>query len=120
MFMKTNVIVKLQVDGTHNWPYAANIFPEVAFLSDIHRHVFHITLKKAVNHDDRDVEFIMFKRDVLDYLRDKYYDFNSRTHTFGAMSCEMIARELLTHFDCRYVSVFEDNENGAEIQVEHL
>lgn len=120
MFMKTNVIVKLQVDGTHNWPMAANFFPEVAFLSDIHRHVFHITLKKAVNHDDRDVEFIMFKRDVLDYLRDKYYDFNSRTHAFGAMSCEMIARELLTHFDCRYVSVFEDDENGAEIEVEHL
>ena len=36
------------------------------------------------------------------------------------MSCEMIARELLTHFDCRYVSVFEDDENGAEIEVEHL
>jgi len=113
--IKTNVIVKLQVDGTHNWPYAANIFPEVAFLSDIHRHVFHITVKKAVNHDDRDTEFIIFKRDILDYLRDKYYDFGKRTHEFGAKSCEMIAREIFEYFECEYVSVYEDNENGAEV-----
>ena len=34
---------------------------------------------------------------------------------FGAMSCEMLAKEILKEFDCVYVSVFEDNENGAEI-----
>ena len=118
MFMKTNVIVKLQVDGTHNWPMAANFFPEVAFLSDIHRHVFHIKLSYRVSHNDRDREFIIFKRDVLDYIRDKYYDFNLRTHTFGAMSCEMIAEELLKHFDCDWVEVFEDDENGARVEVE--
>jgi len=118
--MKTNVIVKLQVDGLHCWPAAKDIFPEVAFLSDLHRHMFHITLKKAVYHDDRDIEFIMFKRDVIEYLHDKYYSISDRSHVFGAMSCEMIARELLEHFECTYVSVFEDNENGAEVEVEHL
>ncbi len=47
--MQTNVIVKLAVDGLHNWPDAKKIFPEVGFLSDIHRHMFHVTLKKKVN-----------------------------------------------------------------------
>jgi hypothetical protein len=111
----TNVIVRLEVDGLHCWPAAKEVFPEVSFLSDPHRHIFHITLKKAVYHDDRDVEFIMFKRDVLEYLRDAYYLELQRTHDFGARSCEMIARELLTEFECEYVSVFEDNENGAEV-----
>jgi len=61
------------------------------------------------------VEFIMFKRDIEEYLRAKYYDESSRTHEFGAMSCEMLAREIYKQFGCTYVSVFEDNENGAEV-----
>ena len=112
--MKTNVIVTLAVDGLHCWPDAKKVFPEVGFLSDIHRHMFHITLKKRVYHDDRDIEFIMFKRDVLEYLHAKYFREDYRSHFFGAMSCEMIAKELLEKFECEYVSVFEDNENGAE------
>ena len=115
--MKTNVIVKLELDGMHNWPDARKVFPEVGFLSDVHRHVFHITAKKHVTHSDRDVEFIMFKRDVQEYLRNKYYRSDYRSHFFGAMSCEMIAKELLEYFECEYVSVFEDDENGAEVYI---
>ena len=113
--MKTNVIVKLQVEGIHWWKDAREVFPEVGFLSDAHRHIFHITCKKQVFHDDRDVEFIMFKRDVQDYLYEKYHNKQDRCHRFGPMSCEMIARELLEYFGLEYCSVFEDNENGAEI-----
>ena len=112
-----NVIVKLAIDGMHCWPDARKIFPEVGFLSDIHRHMFHITLKKKVNHDDRDVEFLMFKRDVLEYLRAKYFREDYRSHLFGSMSCEMIAKELLEQFGCEYVSVWEDQENGAEVYI---
>lgn len=112
--MKTNVIVRLAVEGLHNWPDAKHVFPEVAFLSDVHRHVFHMELKKRVHHDDRDIEFIMFKRDVTEYLHKKYYKEDYRCHFFGPKSCEMIARELLEYFDCEYVSVWEDLENGAE------
>ena len=70
--MRTNVIAKLELEGLHNWPDAKKVFPEVAFLSDIHRHKWYITAKKKVNHDDRDIEFIMFKRDIEEYLRSKY------------------------------------------------
>jgi hypothetical protein len=117
---KTNIIVNLQVDGLHSWPDARRVFPEVGFLADVHRHMFHVQLKKRVTHDDRDVEFIMFKRDVLDYLHLKYFRDEYNCHFFGAMSCEMIAKELMEYFDCVYVSVYEDAENGAECYVEHL
>jgi hypothetical protein len=112
---KTNIIIRFQMDGMHNFPKAAELFPEVAFLADRHRHMFHFELHKQVNHDDRDVEFICFKRDVMNYLTERYSDNYKRTLEFGAMSCEMIARELLEYFGCERVSVFEDGENGAEI-----
>lgn len=114
--MKTYVIVRLQVDGIHNFPAAKQLFPEVGFLADDHRHMFHIELACAVTHTDRDKEFIMLKRDVQEYLEKKYYRPVSRTHMFGAMSCEAIATELLEVFDCEWVEVWEDLENGGRVQ----
>ena len=61
--MKTNVIAKIEIEGLHNWPAADQVFPEVGFLSHMHRHKWYITAKKPVHHDDRDVEFILFKRE---------------------------------------------------------
>lgn len=116
MTTKTTVIVKLAVDGMHNFPKAAELFPEVDFLSQRHRHMFHFTLAKMVNHDDRDVEFIMFKRDVLSYLHTQYLDDNSRAHEFGSKSCEMLSRELLERFECDWVECWEDQENGARVE----
>jgi len=113
--MNTKVVVRLQIEGLHCWPSAKNVFPEVGFLADPHRHIFFIELKKQVYHDDRDIEFIMFKRDVQDYLYTKYYYPDKRCYYFSNMSCEMIAKELLKEFNCEFVSVFEDNENGAEV-----
>ena len=114
--MRTSVIVRLQVDGMHNFPKAAELFPEVGFLSILHRHIFHIEAKKEVFHDDRDVEFIMFKRDLQDYLKQMYYKPDMRTHMFGAMSCEMIAKIILNQFNCTAVTVWEDLENGAIVE----
>ena len=113
--MKTNVIANLEIEGLHNWPAADQVFPEVGFLSNMHRHKWFITAKKRVFHDDRDVEFIMFKRDIIQWLEHQYYNKKSRTHEFGAKSCEMLAKEIMEEFGCVYVSVFEDNENGAEV-----
>ena len=114
---KTNIIVTLDIEGLHKWPDARKVFPEVGFLSDLHRHMFHICLKKEVQHDDRDIEFILFKRDVQSYILEKYWDAHCNCVSFGAMSCEMIARDLLEFFDCVYVSVWEDKENGAECYI---
>ncbi len=105
----TNIIVKLQKEGIHFW--ADCPFEEVDYLQYAHRHIFHIVCKKEVTHDDRDIEIIMFKHEIDDYLTSKY----GVVAEFGGKSCEMIAYELLDRFDLSYCSVLEDNENGAEV-----
>ena len=108
----TNIIVKLQYEALHNWPGVVDAlpdFPEIHFLQYPHRHVFHFTLEKKVTHSDRDVEIILFKRDVLSFLQ------NTFNGNFEYRSCEMLAHLLLAQFDCSSVEVLEDNENGAKV-----
>lgn len=124
--MKTNIIVRFQIEGFHNFPSANVIYPEVGFLSERHRHIFHFECKKEVHHDDRDVEFILFKREIISWLIDRFGT-GPVDHEifppfyyyceFGSMSCEMIAKSLVEKFQLNYCSVFEDGENGAEVIV---
>lgn len=112
--MTTTVIIKLQIEAFHNWQGVKQALPnnpEIHFLFDRHRHLFYITLEKSVTHSDRDVEIILFKRQVQSYLENKY----GRPGEFGSRSCEMLAAELLEEFDCTAVEVLEDNENGAKV-----
>ena len=110
----TNIIVRLQVEGLHFWLGATEL-PEVEYLAYAHRHMFYIECKKEVTHDDRDIEFIMFKHKIYNYLITEYYDAKYDSLYFGQQSCEMIANELVNKFKLNYCSVFEDNENGAEV-----
>lgn len=114
---KTSVIVSLQIEALHNFPGAEKVFPEVGFLHSLHRHIFHIKVKVPVYHDNRDKEFIMLKRDVTEFIHNKYYREDYRCCLFGAMSCEMIAREIMHEFGADSVEVWEDMENGAIIEV---
>jgi len=114
--IRSEVFCTLQVEGTHNWPTCP--FDEVDYLRVPHRHIFHIKAYKQVNHDDRDVEFIMLKHDIREHLTLAYANIESKLLVFGAMSCEMIARELIDRFDLTRCEVNEDNENGAILTVE--
>lgn len=116
MNLRTQVIVQLQVEGAHCWPDAKFVFKQVDFLSDRHRHIFHIKVYMLVHHDERDIEFILFKREVISYLNSKYMNSDSNMLEFGPMSCEAIARDILTKFNATKVEVWEDNENGAIIE----
>ena len=110
--MKTNIVVKLQYEATHNWPKVAEVLPdlpEIHFLQYPHRHIFHITLEQTVTHSDRDVEIILFKREVTNYLQDKFKG------DLKNWSCEMLAEHLIEFFGCHSVEVLEDNENGAKV-----
>ncbi len=106
--MERFIIVKLQVEGIHQWKDCP--IEDVMFLKDKHRHIFHIEVRKKVSHNDRDIEIIMLKRQILSYLGKQPID-------FGNQSCEMIAEKILKSFDCTYVSVLEDNENGAILEI---
>lgn len=109
------VFCTLQIEGTHNWPGCP--FDEVAYLRDPHRHVFHIKAFKRVTHSDRDTEFIILKHEMWKYITTKYLVPYQQLCAFGAMSCEMIAEELIKEFDLSRCEVSEDNENGAIVTV---
>lgn len=120
MKTKTNVVVKLQFEGIHCWPQVVE-HPElepVHFLAALHRHIFHVTAKKWVSHADRDVEIIMLKRNIQEYLHRRYFTENANAHFLKNASCEMIAEELLKYFGLEYCEVLEDGENGAEVYAE--
>lgn len=104
--LSKQVIVRLQVEGIHNWETCD--INEVMFLKYPHRHIFHIELAKSVEDSDREIEIIMLKRHIKNYLGEEPVKFRSK-------SCEMIAEDLLNVFDADYVIVTEDGENGAKI-----
>ena len=108
------IIVTLQFAGVHRWANCP--IDEVSYLRDYHRHVFHVKVWKTVEHDDRDTEIIMFKRDVKSFIRENYYDVDHDACFFGDMSCEMIAKLIYHEFSCSKVEVLEDGENGAEYE----
>ena len=109
--MKKYIIIRTQFEATHNWPDCP--IEEVAFLREEHRHIFHVEVKIEVSHNNRELEFIMLKRIVNELLQ-------SLGKRLGTMSCEDIAERIITTF-CNHpiksVSVFEDNENGAIIEL---
>lgn len=105
------VFCTLQIEGTHNWPDCP--YDEVDYLRVPHRHVFHIKAFKSVDHSDRDVEFIMLKHKIQHYITTRYYNKVKFLCEFGAMSCEMLALELIDQFGLTSCEVSEDGENGS-------
>ena len=115
-----NIWVTFQKEGIHRYPAAATD-PllatgdeyDVSFLASPHRHIFHFRVAIAVYHNDRDIEFIQFKR----WLQNLYQGQLLLDHK----SCEMIADELYTKIAERYpnrdvsIEVSEDGENGCLI-----
>ena len=111
--------VTFRKEGVHMYPAAATDpklktgdMYDVSFLGTPHRHIFHFKIYIQVFHDDRDIEFIQFKR----WLELCY---NDGTLELNHKSCEMIARELNGIIVARYpgrktsIDVSEDGENGA-------
>ena len=107
--------VSFQKEGIHCYPAAATDpkLHDVGFLANPHRHIFHFKVWIEVFHDDRDIEFIQFKR----WLEDLY---GKGTLKLSYMSCEMLADALYATINQQYpkravrISVSENNENGCE------
>lgn len=111
MSIEALIVVRLQVEWLHQWEQCP--LEEVSFLKTLHRHIFHIECKKKVTHNDRDIEIIMYKRKIQEFIENKFYEVKEDTQVFGNMSCEMIAELLIKEFDLYSCQVLEDNENGA-------
>jgi len=103
------VTIKTTFVALHRWESAPD---PVFYLRTPHRHVFYVTMKFDIKHNDRDIEFLQKKTEVYTWLHENWNETD-----LGTKSCEDMAQLLLYKFDARYVSVFEDNENGAEVEV---
>ena len=106
--MIKTVFAKVLFEATHNWP-GCNL-EEVSYLQHEHRHIFHIHAYVEVSHNDRQIEFIVLKHTIEEYLQ-KYYP----NRKLGSKSCEMLAVELIEAFQLSKCVVLEDGENGVEI-----
>lgn len=115
--MRTHIVVKLQVEGLHNWPEAKEVMPQMDFLSYPHRHLFYIEAVKEVGDWNREIEIIDFKRKIDRWLYETFYDYDKQILDFEYLSCEKLACFILKHFNCTQVSVLEDNENGAIVAI---
>ena len=116
--------VTFRKEGIHCYPAAATDPTlatgdeyDVSFLGSPHRHIFHFRVWIDVLHNDRDIEFIQFKR----WLENLY---KAGILQLDHKSCEMMADDLYAEIAGRYpdravwIEVAEDGENGALIQYE--
>lgn len=117
--IKRWIEVTFQREGIHKYPAALEDpnLADVSFLGYPHRHIFHFRVRIEVAHNDRDIEFIQFKR-WLEAL----YSGQENCLRLDYKSCEMIAEGLMETINARYpgramvVQVFEDGENGAILE----
>jgi hypothetical protein len=117
MIKNRSIFVQFRKEGIHKYPAAATDpkLESVSFLGSPHRHIFHFRVTLDVFHNDRDVEFIMFKRE-LEGL------YGNGTLQMDFQSCEMLAESLIEYISKKYtgrnisVEVSEDGENGATLE----
>ena len=120
--------VTFRKEGIHKYPAAATDPAlatgdeyDVSFLGVPHRHIFHFRVWIDVFHNDRDVEFIQFKR-WLENLYSTTNNSNGAILELDWKSCEMIADDLYIQIAGRYpdravwIEVAEDGENGCLIK----
>ena len=121
---KRMIWVTFRKEGIHKYPAALDDPKlatgdkfDVSFLGHPHRHIFHFKVAIEVFHDDRDIEFIQFKR----WLEELY----EGELNVDYKSCEMMADDLYVKVNSRYpgravnIDISEDGENGCHIQYAH-
>lgn len=107
----TKIWVTFSIPGVHRYPEAPE---DVAYLRNLHRHLFKFKITLQVFHDDRDIEF----HQLLNWCRAQYQGDLSVDYK----SCEMLARDLATRLTTYSsvprmieVEVSEDGECGAVV-----
>ena len=120
---KRQIWVTFRKEGIHCYPAAATDSKlntageyDVSFLANPHRHIFHFRVSIDVFHNDRDIEFIQFKRWL-----ESLYNGSNTVLELDWKSCEMIADDLYLQIAATYpgravtIEVSEDGENGCTI-----
>jgi hypothetical protein len=111
--MTKTVITQLDVEGFHCYPNAPQ---KVEFLSFNHRHTFTVKIGYRVTDSNREKEIFLCRDEVKEYLHEAY----GMPCKFGAMSCEMIAEEVLQFGKTDgivWVEVWEESTGGARVEL---
>lgn len=116
--------ITFQKEGIHKYPAAATEPAlatgdeyDVSFLGYPHRHIFHFRVWIDVLHNDRDIEFIQFKRWLENLYKDGILQLDYK-------SCEMMSDDLYLQIATKYpgrtvwIEIAEDGENGALVKYE--
>jgi len=124
---KKMIWVTFQQEGVHKYPaaledpnLATGGWDDVSFLGYPHRHIFHFKVWIEVFHDDRDIEFIQFKR----WCQRLYQQIDGATPALDLdyKSCEMMSDDLYKTITEKYpdreiwIEVSEDGENGSFVK----
>jgi len=110
--MKSTVIIQFEIEGFHHYPNAPQ---EVDFLSDKHRHTFIVKAGYSVEDLNREKEIFIERDYIKEYLIESY----GSPCEFGAMSCEMIAAEILEYAEMEgmiWCEVWEEKTGGARVE----
>lgn len=105
-----SVKIQTQFEDFHCWPDAPE---EVDFLRSNHRHIFKVSVKIEVNHDDREIEFFILQRQVNNIIETSVKPMEQRK------SCEDMAEVIMDYLEVIYpsrfieVEVSEDGENSS-------
>jgi len=119
---KRMIWVTFRKEGIHKYPaalddpkLATGDWDDVSFLGYPHRHIFHFKVGITVIHNDRDIEFIQFKR-----WMERLY--SEGTLNLDFKSCEMMSDDLYEKIAEKFpgrevhIDISEDGENGAHIE----
>ena len=68
--MTRYIVIKTQFEAIHQWKDCP--IKEVEYLKYPHRHMFHVTMKWRVMHNDREKEFIQMKHTTEKFVRDEF------------------------------------------------
>lgn len=109
--IQTFVYITTQREFFHRYKDAPD---EVAYLRNMHRHLLHINAKVEVFDADREIEFIMFKHRIDEYLDSVVYQANTSCETVAYSILNFIRDKYGNHRDIKIV-VSEDGENGVEV-----
>jgi hypothetical protein len=116
--------VTFRKEGIHKYPaaledpsLATGDEYDVSFLGYPHRHIFHFRVWINVLHNDRDIEFIQFKRWL-----ESLYNGQGAVLSLDYKSCEMMSDDLHAQIIAKYpgrevwIEISEDGENGSFIK----
>ena len=144
MNYKKVLIVKFDIEGSHNWPAAPD---RHKILKSEHQHIFHFEVEVDVVQSDREIEFLDFRREMIQLVYTMYNAEETQLNLFkedleyqvgsdipiriprllfGARSCEMIAEDIIASVNTewntqlRSVTVMEDAFVGARLQIDEL